>query len=165
MEAEAQIHSDLSAKLPYLRGDLDRLHVEFTARILGEELFDKRVTNIRDGRADGQIPSLEREGFQLVPHPSATVRDRLDELLEPNDLLNESDALRSYWAETIPLISRLSGARDVLPLHASTVRYSATLKNDKAMTPAGWPHVDYDTPESQVQLAETLELNQSDPAA
>ncbi|MCB2062019.1 MAG: hypothetical protein KDE25_00905 [Novosphingobium sp.] len=164
MEAEAQAHSDLTASLPYLRGDLDGLHVEFTARILGDELFDRRPTRIRNGRADGQVPSIDQEGFQLIAHPSATVRDRLGELLEPNGLLNQSDALRAYWAETIPLISRLSGARDVLPLHASTVRYSAALRNDKAMTPAGWPHVDYDTQESQVQLAETLELNQFEPA-
>lgn len=164
MEAEAKAHSDLTARLPYLRSDLDGLHVEFTARILGDELFDRRPTRIRNGRAEGQVPSIGQEGFQLVSHPSATVRERLGELLEPKGLLNQSDALRAYWAETIPLISRLSGARDVLPLHASTVRYSAALRNDKAMTPAGWPHVDYDTQESQVQLEETLGLNGFEPA-
>ena len=164
MVAEAQEHSDLTATLPYLRSDLDLLHVEFTARILGDEVFDKRTTQVRNGRIAGQVPALDGEGFELVPHPSATVSERLDELLVPPGLLTQSDALRAYWAETIPLISRLSGARDVLPLHASTVRYSPALQNDKAMTPAGWPHVDYDTRESEVQLKETLELNAAKPA-
>ena len=164
MVAEAQVHSDLTTTLPYLRGDLDLLHVEFTARILGDEVFDKRTTQVRNGRAAGQVPALGREGFELIPHPSATVSERLDELLVPPGLLTQSDALRAYWAETIPLISRLSGAREVLPLHASTVRYSPALRNDKEMTPAGWPHVDYDTRESEVQLKETLELNAIDPA-
>jgi len=164
MDAKVDGQSDLIAKLPYLRGDLDLLHVEFTARILGDELFDKRTTRFRNGRSEGQAPSLHREGFELVDHPSATIRDRLDELMAPPGLLTQSDALRAYWAETIPLISRLSGAREVLPLHASTVRYSPALQNDKAMTPAGWPHVDYDTRESEVQLRETLELNKASPA-
>jgi hypothetical protein len=164
METGAQVHSDLTATLPYLRSDLNMLHVEFTARILGDEVFDKRPTRFHNGRAEGRVPRLDREGFVLVPHPSETVRNRLDELLTPPDLLKQSDALRAYWAETIPLIRKLSGARDVLPLHASTVRYSPALRNDKAMTPAGWPHVDYDTPESEVQLKETIELNGADPA-
>ncbi len=164
MEAPTQAQSHLTAKLPYLRSDLDLLHVEFTARILGDEVFERLETSIRNGRIADVPPSLEREGFQLVVHPSATVRDRTEELKAPGGLLTQSDALRAYWAETIPLIARLSGARDVLPLHASTVRFSPALKNDKAMTPAGWPHVDYDTPESEVQLKETLELNQFDPA-
>lgn len=29
---QTQINADLTATLPYLRGDLDLLHVEFTAR-------------------------------------------------------------------------------------------------------------------------------------
>ncbi|MCB2047912.1 MAG: hypothetical protein KDE32_06750 [Novosphingobium sp.] len=164
MEAATREKSHLNARLPYLRGDLDHLHVEFTARILGDELFDKRQTAIRNGRVADPGPSLDREGFELVAHPSETVRNRLDELMAPPGLLTQSEALRSYWAETIPLISRLSGARDVLPLHASTVRFSPALQNRQAMTPAGWPHVDYDTPESQLQLKETLELNAFDPA-
>jgi len=122
------------------------------------------VTRIRNGRAAGQPPSLAREGFQLVAHPSVSVRDRLDELMAPPGLLKQSDALRACWAETSPLIASLSGAREVLPLHASTVRYSPALKNEKAMTPAGWPHVDYDTPESDVQLRETPKLKRADPA-
>lgn len=105
----------------------------------------------------GQEPSLQREGFELVPHPSATIQNRLDELMAPPGLLTQSEALRSCWAETIPLIA-LSGAREVLPLHASTVRYSPALRNGKAMTPAGWPHVDYDTHESKCSQQELLSL-------
>ncbi len=164
MATQAKVHSDLTATLPYLRGDLDMLHVEFTARILGDEVFDKRSTRFRNGRAAAKAPSLHGEGFQLVSHPSDTVDGRLDELMAPPGLLTQSEALRAYWAETIPLILRMSGAREVLPLHASTVRYSPALRNDKAMTPAGWPHVDYDTRESEVQLKETLELNDAQPA-
>jgi len=48
-------------------------------------------------------------------------------------------------------------ARDVLPLHASTVRYSEQAHRDGMMTPAGWAHLDYGFEEAAVQLQETLD--------
>jgi hypothetical protein len=55
------------------------------------------------------------------------------------------------------VIQARSGARDVVPLHASTVRYSPQANRDGMMTPAGWAHLDYDGDEAAVQLRETLE--------
>jgi hypothetical protein len=69
-----------------------------------------------------------------------------------------------YWAETIPVIRARSGARDVLPLHASTVRYSEKANRDGMMTPAGWAHLDYDAGEAAVQLRETLERSEREVA-
>lgn len=148
----------LTAEVPYLRSDLDSIHVEFTARILGPEVFEPHQVKIRNGRTANIPPSLEREGFQLVQDRCPIVEDRLDDLMADEGLVDGSQAKRVYWEETIPLIRELSGAREVFPLFASTIRYSPVLKK-KAMTPAGWPHLDYDSEEAETQLLEALEMN------
>src|SRR5262245_35811029 len=116
MENRTQIR----AELPYLRGDLDTLHVEYTARILGEELLDRRPVDIRNGRAADL--SLDGEGLLITRWPVEVVEQRLDALMAEETPLQASAALRDYWDQTIPLIRQLSGARDVLPVHAATVR-------------------------------------------
>lgn len=154
----------MTASLPYLRPDLGTLHVEFTARILGDDLLDRREVRIANGRVADPAPSLKREGFQLVSHRCPVVEERLDELLIPKPPTEVSPALNAYRDETVPLILALSGARDVLPLNDSNVRYSRILNKAGAMTPAGWPHIDYDREEAEVQLREALALNKFSPA-
>jgi hypothetical protein len=158
----AASNQSITAEIPYLKGDLERLHVEFTARILAPETFEPRAMEVRNGRADPK-PTLDVEGFQLAHWPSCVVRERLDELMAEQTALQIPQAKRDYWDDTIPLIKQLSGAREILPLHASTVRFSPKAEKKKFMTPAGWPHTDYDPEEAVIQLKETLELNGCDP--
>ena len=147
----------IDADIPYLRSELDSVHVEFEHRILDDRTVERRPMRVKDGRTAAVPPTLDREGLELVSWPSAVVRERLDELVAPKPLLEMRQVEFDYWAETIPVIQARTGARDVVPLHASTVRYSPQAHRDEMMTPAGWAHLDYDGDEAAVQLRETLE--------
>jgi hypothetical protein len=147
------------AEIPYMRSDLDRLAVEYTARILDDETIARHDMQIRNGRAASEPPSLEREGFQIATWPSRVVRERLDELMGERTPLQTPKVQYDYWNDTIPLIRQMSGAREVVPVHASTVRFSPKAEKRKYMTPAGWAHLDYSAGEVEVQLKESLELN------
>ena len=148
---------DIRTPIPYLRSDLETLRVEFTARNLREELFDRREETVRNGRTADRPPSLGREGFELVRHPCPVVEDRLEELMRDYDSPDESDAKRAYMDETIALLRRLTGARDVFSANSSTIRYSPVLRNPRAMTPAMWAHFDFTAEETQGQLDDVLD--------
>jgi hypothetical protein len=147
----------IRAEIPYLRTELEIVHVEYTSRILGQETLETRTVPVRNGRTAGEPPSLEREGFEIFTSPSRVARERLDELVAQKPLLEMRPVEFDYWDETIPLIQERSGARDVLPLHASAIRCSPAMMRKEMMTPAGWAHLDYDAEEAAVQLQETLE--------
>ena len=149
----------ITAEIPYLRSELRSVQVEYDSRILDERTVERRAMPVRDGRTAAVPPSLAREGLELVSSPSRIARERLDELVARKPLLTMRQIEFDYWAETIPVVRARSGARDVLPLHASTVRYSEKADRDGMMTPAGWAHLDYDADEAAVQLHETLERN------
>jgi hypothetical protein len=134
--------------------------VEFTSRILDEKTIERRTVQIRNSRTAAERPTLEREGFEVSTWPSRVARERLDELAAQRPLLQMRQVEFDYWEETIPLVQKLSGARDVLPLHAAAVRFSSKANKQEMMTPAGWAHLDYDTDEAAVQLEETLELSE-----
>jgi hypothetical protein len=147
----------IAAEIPYLRSDLDSVHVEYTARILDEDKLERRTMAVRDGRAVAVPPTLEREGLELVSWPSRVVQERLDELVAEKPLLSMRPIEFDYWAEIVPMLQARTGAREVLPLHASVVRYSTSANRREMMTPAGWAHLDYDRDEAAVQLRDTLE--------
>jgi hypothetical protein len=149
--------NSIDAEIPYLRSELEIVQVEYEDRILDDRTVEHRPMHVKNGRTATEPPSLEREGLELVSWPSSVVRDRLVELVAPKPLLEMRPVEHDYWAETIPVIQARSGARDVVPLHASTVRYSPQANRDGMMTPAGWAHLDYDGEEAAVQLRETLE--------
>jgi len=149
--------NSIDAEIPYLRSELEIVQVEYEDRILDDRTVEHRAMLVKNGRTATEPPSLEREGLELVSWPSSVARERLDELVAPKPLLEMRQVERDYWAETIPVIHARSGARDVVPLHASTVRYSPQANRDGMMTPAGWAHLDYDGDEAAVQLRETLE--------
>lgn len=154
----------INAQIPYLRGDLVSLFVDYSARILGEEVVDRRDVAISNGRTGPGRPLLEREGFELFAWPSDTVRTRNQELQEKRIPQQIPEVLRSYWNDTLPFIKRVSGAREIYPLNASAVRFSTRALRQGMMTPAGWVHLDYDPEEAEVQLKETLELHSIKPA-
>lgn len=151
-----EAHS-IDAEIPYLRSELELVQVEYEDRILDDRTVERRAMRVRNGRIATVQPSLDREGLELVAWPSSVARERLDELVAPKPLLEMRAVEHDYWAETIPVLQARSGAREVVPLHASTVRYSQQANRDGMMTPAGWAHLDYDADEAAVQLRETLD--------
>jgi hypothetical protein len=159
--AELQTLVDsIEAEVPYIRGELEKVFVEYTARILDERTVEQRPMRIRNGRVPGRQPSLEREGFELALWPSRVCREQMAELMAEKQLREMRQVQHDYWEDTIPLIRKLSGASEVLPVHAATVRFSPNAAGRKTwMTPAGWAHLDYDPDEAAVQLKETFELN------
>ena len=156
MQASLAAEQAITAKIPYLRRDLERLRVDFTARNLGEDLLDRRAETVRNGRIGRGGPSLDREGFELIQHLCPVVDDRWDQLLSDYDAVNGSPMRLAYMDETIPVIRELSGARDVFSADSSTIRYSAVLQNKNAMTPAMWAHFDFDSGETERQLNDIL---------
>ena len=165
MGADAHSTRCIEAEISYLRSDLESLRVDIERRQLPDELLDRRPTQVRDGRA--APPSLEGEGFALAHWPSETVAQRSAELIEhmsAMEPLKPSPVQLAFWAEHLPLVQKLSGAREVLPLHASGVRHSPGTGREKVMTPAVWAHVDYDEPEAADQLAQALAANRIEPA-
>jgi hypothetical protein len=149
----------IRAEIPYLRSSLDKLFVEFTARILDDEKIERHAVQIRNGRRAAEPPSLESEGFEIANWPSLVVERRRDELMAERPQMQTPQVQHDYWNETIPLIQRLSGASEVVPVHASTLRFSPAADKKAFMTPAGWAHLDYGPDEIEVQLRETLQLN------
>ena len=146
----------ITAEIPYIRSDLDSVHVEYTSRILGADKIEWRSMTVRNGRAAAPA-TLEKEGLELMSWPSVVTRERLDELVAEKPLLTMRPIEFDYWAEIVPQLRARTGAREVLPVHAAVVRYSTSANRREMMTPAGWAHLDYDGDEAAVQLRETIE--------
>jgi hypothetical protein len=154
----------IAAEIPYLRSGLRSVHVEYSSRILGEDEIERHTMMVWNGSAAATPPRLEREGLELMSWPSRVARERLDELVAEKPLLTMRPIEFDYWAEIIPRLQARTGARDVLPLHASVVRFSTSAMRSEMMTPAGWAHLDYDGDEAAVQLRDTLERSGRDVA-
>jgi len=99
---------------------------------------------IRDmrGAAPGEL-SLDRQGFLLARHRSQVAR--LPEMAETN--LQAQHGLppinQAYYDELLPLIAKLSGAREVIPQATGlTVRFSARSKRQSWAGAAGFIHLD-----------------------
>ncbi len=95
--------------------------------------FERRAVRIRDARRLAEPPALEREGFVLVPHPTA-VADFLD-----------ADALRAvYYPEVIALVRALTGAARV-EVFDHTLRTGDLAEREarNIREPVLWAHNDY----------------------
>ena len=99
---------------------------------------------IRDmrGAAPGEL-SLDRNGFVLARHQSRVAR--LPEMAETN--LAAQHGLppinQAYYEELLPLMLRLSGAREVIPQATGlTVRFSARSRRQSWAGAAGFIHLD-----------------------
>jgi hypothetical protein len=145
----------IEAMVPYLRSDLTFLHVEFEKRELGEEMLERHRLEIRNGRAEPK-PSLEVEGLTIATFPSKVIRERMAEITAVVPMFEKPQVFRDYGQEMLPLIQKLTGAREVIAMQSSGVRYSPRA-GKKRMTPAVWAHIDYDKDEIEVQLKDTLD--------
>ncbi len=98
-------------------------------------LFDPRTVDIRESRSYSDPPRLDREGFQLVPHPTSV-----------GDFLDSKQLERVYFPEVCGLIRSVTGARAAAVVAAPFVRFgersllAGQLKNSR---PARFVHIDY----------------------
>jgi hypothetical protein len=148
----------LRAEVPYLRSDLDRVQVKATARALGDDTIVRNPMPIRNGRTAVDSPALEREGFQIAAWPSRVAQE--PEALIAACLSPEAGIPQiqwDYWDETMPLIQKLSGAREVLPQERSGVRFSPRSERRHWLGPAGWAHVDFEAGEIEQMLQVSLD--------
>ena len=103
--------------------------------------FEGHEVEIRDMR--GADLSIEREGFLLAAHPSdhAHRPEMLDTNLVTQDGLPPVN--KAYYDELLPLIERISGAREVIPQATGlTVRFSARSQRQSWAGAAGFIHLD-----------------------
>jgi hypothetical protein len=108
---------------------------------LNRMAFEAHEVDIEDMR--GADLSLDREGFVLASHQSKVAR--LPEMAETN--LTPQEGLppvnKAYYDEVVPLIKKLSGARDVIPQSTGlTVRFSQRSKKQSWAGAAGFVHLD-----------------------
>jgi len=105
--------------------------------------FDGHEITIRDMRAAALPASLDAHGFTLASHTSRVARTR--EIADTN--LTAQNGLppinQAYYDELLPLIRKLSGARDVIPQATGlTVRFSPRSQRQSWAGAAGFIHLD-----------------------
>jgi len=105
--------------------------------------FEAHALAIHDMRAAERPPSIEREGFTLTSHVSEIART--PQISDTNLAAQPGTPPinQAYYDEVLPLIQRLSGAREVIPQATGlTVRYSARSKRQSWAGAAGFVHLD-----------------------
>jgi hypothetical protein len=110
-------------------------------------VIDGQPMPIRDAREAAVPPSLEREGFTLVPHRSAVAEFR------------DMDIVRqTYLPEIEQLMLKLTGAERILMTPGAVLRFGERSKEYGSRVntrPARFTHVDY-TPQSAPGLFQPL---------
>jgi hypothetical protein len=134
MNAGAARAAVVTGEVNYI-GDMSerpRFHANDHSRdFLNLQLRTIRVENVRDY---GSTPSLDREGFTLVPHRSAVA-----------DFRNVQEITRTHYPEIERLLLDLSGADRVVVTAPGVLRFSeaspesGTLNNSR---PARFIHID-----------------------
>lgn len=118
------------------RGRMDIMKPE-----LHHMAFEAHEVDISDMR--GTNPSLDREGFTLASHESKVARlpEMADTNLKPQEGLPAVN--QAYYDEVLPLMKKLSGAREVIPQSTGlTVRFSQRSKKQSWAGAAGFIHLD-----------------------
>ena len=135
---------DVRAEVNYFDAALARGRFDLVEPERNLMPLEGREVLIRDmrGTGPGEL-SLERQGFMLAEHRSRVAR--LPEMAETN--LEAQHGLpainQAYYEELLPLIRKLSGAREVIPQATGlTVRFSARSKRQSWAGAAGFIHLD-----------------------
>jgi hypothetical protein len=111
----------------------ERLHIDVRDFSRTNMQFAPYTMRIHDARAIEDLLSLDREGFMVVPHRSAVATSRDLALLG-----------RDYHAEMATLLTRLTGARDVLPQRTGLLlRFGERSTEQGSAKPARFAHLDY----------------------
>ena len=115
--------------------DMDELPIFYSEKIRDNNLkLSTHRIEVRDVRAVNNSLSLDREGFRLVPHPTAM-----------RDFRDTEAVQRVYRPEVEELISTITGARKVLATGA-VLRWSERSAESGSLInsrPARFVHVDY----------------------
>lgn len=133
MATSAAQPRSVEAEINYL-GPMDSLPYFYARDHARDNLvLEPHRVEIADARRAEPTPSLDREGFALVPHPSAVA-----------DFTDAEATAALYPAETEALIARLTGADHVVA-RGTVLRFVETDRRDAFVNslPAGFVHVDY----------------------
>ncbi len=115
--------------------------VEPQRNLMRFEAHEVVIHDMRDAPAGA--PSLDREGFMLASHTSRVARR--PEMADTNVTaqLGLPPINAAYYAELLPLIARISGAREVIPQATGlTVRFSPRSERQTWAGAAGFIHLD-----------------------
>lgn len=134
----------IEAEMPYVATTEDHLELSYLDRDVQSFTVERRAVPVIDARRLPTLPTLEREGFLLANHVSATALDTamVEENAMPRD--DVPDVNDRYAEELIPLIQELTGARDVFPQYGTAqVRFSNRAAARSWLATAGFAHVDF----------------------
>jgi hypothetical protein len=121
------------------RGRFDLVQPE--RNLMPLEAHEVEVRDLR-GAAPGEV-SIDRQGFVLASHASRVARS--EEMLATNLVAQPGlpPVNQAYYDELVPLIARLSGAREVIHQATGlTVRFSNRSKRQSWAGAAGFIHLD-----------------------
>lgn len=141
--AEVQAR-DVRATVNYFEAGLTRGRfdlVEPERNLMPLEGHEVLIRDMR-GAGPGEL-SLDRQGFVLARHRSRVAR--LPEMAETNlEAQHGAPPInQAYYEELLPLMQRLSGAREVIPQATGlTVRFSARSRRQSWAGAAGFIHLD-----------------------
>lgn len=133
------VHASVNYWDPALpRGRFDTINPD-----LNRMAFEEHGIEVSDMRAGREAFSLDAQGFMLATHESKVAR--LPEMAETN--LTAQSGLpainKAYYDEVVPLIEKISGAREVIPQSTGlTVRFSTRSKRQSWAGTAGFVHLD-----------------------
>lgn len=133
MASSAAPPRSVEAEINYL-GPMDSLPYFYARDHARDNLvLEPHRVEITDARRAVPPPSLDREGFALVSHPSAVA-----------DFTDAEATAALYPAETEALIARLTGADHVVA-RGTVLRFVKTERREAFVNslPAGFVHVDY----------------------
>jgi hypothetical protein len=105
--------------------------------------FEAHDVTIRDVRSSREPVSLDAHGFTLASHVSHVAHSR--EIADTNLIAQNATppVNQTYYDELLPLIEKLSGARDVIPQATGlTVRFSRRSQRQSWAGAAGFIHLD-----------------------
>jgi len=135
--------STICATLNYFDPDVPRGRFDLVEPERNLMVFEAHEMPIRDMRAAPGDVTIDRQGFMLAPHRSVVARR--PEMLDTNLVAQEGlpPINQAYYDELLPLIARISGARDVIPQATGlTVRFSARSQRQSWAGAAGFIHLD-----------------------
>lgn len=147
--------------IPYVDTNLDRLVISFEDRDPNLIRVVNQRVPVQNGRHAAAPLSLDREGFLLEECPSIVVHERLDELVTENAAPRDDEPLinQVYAHEMLPMIQRLSGAREVFAqFGTTTVRFSDRAARRSWLTTAAFAHMDFSPEQADSLVDDTCKL-------
>lgn len=130
----------IEATINYIDRSVKRVDADLSANYVPPPLDPRRMC-IRDARAAGT--TFEAEGFEIHKWPGS-VASR-EALIEANRTFSTETAAasRAYQMSVLPLLEKLSGAREVVPFVAGIVVRFSDRHKDKTWQPAvSMVHID-----------------------